>query len=148
MTLNAKQLQDLQKARKRRELRPVPSVIIDHKPLTIGRGELARITNNCPGMLLAIETTLVQCAEDERLVDDLVVARALACSIRGTTEDTEIVSFVISRLADLARDRRVDEQDWRSALRAIYTSVETHSNHRDGDRAYIRYAAKFLKTRR
>ena len=144
MALSAKKLQEVMKEKRRRDKLPPRPVIAELVPLTLKPRELNQITDRCSHVLLAIETTLVQCARELSLVDDEIVRQGLACLIRQTPTESEGVAFVISQL-EVTRDAsKVDEQDWNLAMRAICTSAINHGKRNAGSMSYLTSARAFV----
>ena len=144
MALSAKKLQEVMKEKRRRDKLLPRSVIAEPIPLTLKPRELKQITDRCSQVLLAIETTLVQCAREMSSVDDEIVRQGLACSIRQSPTESEGVAFVISQLAVTHQASNVDEQDWVLAMRAICTSVINHCGRKTGSMSYLTSARAFV----
>ncbi len=144
MALSAKKLQEVMREKRRRDKLPPRPVIAELVPLTLKPRELKQITDRCSLDLLAIETTLVQCARDLSLVDDEIVRQGLASLIRQTPTESEGVAFVVSRLAATREASNVHEDDWILALRAICTSVINHCKRNAGSFSYLTHARAFL----
>ncbi len=144
MALSAKKLQEVMREKRRRDKLPPRPVIAELIPLTLKPRELKQITDRCSLLLLAIESTLVQCARDLSQVDDEIVRQGLACLIRQTPTESEGVAFVASRLAATREASNVHEEDWILALRAICTSVINHCKRNAGAFSYLTHARAFL----
>ena len=144
MALSAKKLQELMKEKRRREKLPPRPVIAELIPVTLKPRELNQITDRCSSVLLSIETTLVQCARDQSLVDDEIVRQGLVCSIRHTSSESEAVAFVVSRLTAIGNELDVSEEDWELALRGICTSVTNHCKGKTGSFSYLTTARAFV----
>ena len=144
MALSAKKLQEVMKEKRRRDKLPPRPVIAEPIPLTLKPRELRQVSDRCSHVLLAIESTLVQCARELSLVDDEIARQGLACLIRQTQTESEGVAFVISRLEDTRQASNVDEHDWVMALRAICTSVLNYCNRKAGSMSYLTYARAFV----
>ena len=144
MALSAKKLQEVMKEKRRRDKLPPRPVIAELTPLTLKPRELRQITDRCSHVLLAIESTLVQCARERSLVDDEIVRQGLACLIHQTQSESEGGAFVISRLEVTRQGSNVDEHDWVMALRAICTSVLNHCNRSAGSMSYLTSARAFV----
>lgn len=144
MALSAKKLQEVMKEKRRRDKLPPRPVIAEMTPLTLKPRELNQVTESCSNVLLAIETTLVQCARELPLVDDEIVKQVLACLIRQTTPDSEGVVFIASRLEGTRQGLEVSDENWLLALRGICTSVSIHCKRNAGAFSYLTSARAFL----
>ena len=144
MALSAKKLQEVMKEKRRREKLPPRPVIVESTPLTLKPRERSQITERCSDVLLAIETALVQSARDLSQVDDEIIKQALTCAIRYTSNETEAVAFVATRLAATRQQLSVSDEDWVLALRAICTSVIDHRKRNAGSFSYVTHARAFL----
>jgi len=147
MAVSKKQMHELKSALKRRERRPETTYVAPQS-LSLTRRERDRVTQSNAGMLLGIETVIVEnCGEFPEL-DDCDVERALVAVIRNRDiVDETPVAILVQKLMNLGvhwSELDESEEDWSLALRAILDSVKTRSSGQKGSRNYLAYAINFI----
>jgi hypothetical protein len=144
MPFSAKQMKELRKAEKRRLRRPQPE-IVDLSPLTVKPRERDRFTQRAPMLLLSVEKTLAAASRNDPQLDDSHVAAALVCAIRDTHHDSETISQLLANLELAASESGASPDDWRIALRVIYTSLTNVSSGKSGSHQYLDKAKSFVQ---
>jgi len=133
------------KARQQRSKKTgaLPASVV--KPLTMKHRERNRYTNEFAGVLMSIETTIVEAWHRNAKLDDAAVSSALKSAILKS-EPTDAARDLSERLDDMVPNMDwLDESDWIDGLRAIYTSVRDRSNKSNGSTKYLSYAEAFLR---
>lgn len=143
MALSKKQRQKLKLADKRRARRPEPTISIA-APMTVKNSERNRLTNTNPGMLLSLESLLVEEAERNAEIDDAVLAAALRSVAQSKEPKTELIGTVVDALH---RWQSVQDDNLQTglAMRVIHESIRKHSDGKSGSYGYILYASTFVK---
>ena len=143
MALNKKQRHQLKLSAKRRDRRPEQTIEMA-RPMTVKHAERERITRSNAGMLLRLETLLVEEAERDAKIDDGVLAAALRCVVQRKESPSEFASVVMDAIE---RWRFMEENDKQTevAMRVIYNSIKTHSECGPGDYSYLIFASQFVK---
>ena len=143
MALSKKQRQKLKQADKRRSRRPEPTITIAPS-MKFKASERNRLTNTNAGLMLSLETLLIEEAERNVDIDDGVLATSLRCAVRSLepkTETTQVVTESLQRWLSV----QDDVQQGQLAMRIIHESIQTRSDCQPGTYSYILYASKFLK---
>ncbi len=118
-----------------------PQTSASDVPLVLKTHERRRIVQKSPQLILAMEKTLIACVHEQPLVDDRVVARAVACAIQHTFDETETVSFVMAKLALTATELEVVDQEWCDALRVVLATIRNQSDLETGEYTYLIYTS-------
>ncbi len=117
-------------------------------PLTIRTHERRRVVQNSAHLILAIEKTLVACVHDKPLVDDQVAARAVTYAIQHAFDESEAVSFVISKLALTAAELEVADLEWCDALRVVLAAIRNQSDLETGEYTYLIYTSALIAAKK
>ena len=117
-------------------------------PLTIRTHERRRVLQSSAHLILAIGKTLVACVHDKPLVDDQVAARAVACAIQHAFDESEVVSFVMSKLALTAVEHEVADLEWSDALRVVLAAIRNQSDLETGEYTYLIYTSALIAAKK
>jgi hypothetical protein len=134
----------IEMAARRRARQPRPQADQPVK-LTVSPGQRDAFTGRHAELLLSIESILVQVAEQIPEVDDFVVEQALRAAIRSRPALDCDARSLADLLEQLRVVQEVDAEIWQTALRVIYTSMNTWSDCHRGDYDYLAFAADFVQ---
>src|SRR4051794_35776099 len=118
--------QQLNEAIRQRRLKPHPQSV----PIGDVRSDRwDEITGHHADVLYAIETTLVDCWQENEATDDRWIHLGLVSAMRDDPPDHPTPYVVYSRLKKV-RSRRddIDSELWLDALRVVDQSVRDHSS--------------------
>jgi hypothetical protein len=100
-------------------------------------------------VLQNIEFVLVNCAREDRSVDDRTIDEALSLSLRGVDSDDDIGGTVVDicESLDEMRETRSDVPDniWHAGLKTVRDSVRQHSSLAPGARGYLHFVEQYVK---
>ena len=151
MAISEKQRQALLKAKKRRDKNPRPTVTIS-KPLAMKVRERDRYTERHAPVLLAIDKTIAECYRQNNSLTDKDLLAALRLSIKAgepNPADSNVQSITDAlqqtfQRSFIAGESEASREVWIDGLRAIYTSVETHSSFRS-ETSYLDFVTDFVR---
>jgi hypothetical protein len=128
--------------RRAKQLRPQPDQPVK---LTVSAEQRDAFTACHAGLLLSIESILVQVADQIPQVDDFVVEQALRAAIRSRRAIDPDAQELVSLLEQVREVQEVDVETWQTALRVIHMSVVHRSDCHPGDDDYLGFAADFVQ---
>lgn len=114
-----------------------------------GAGAMKHHTRHNQGVLLSIESTIINCYWEDSRIDDATVLFVLKSLI---LEDPPLLlphawlysELVTARSAFLDSSRDIDDVTWNECLRLVLTSVERHSCLHTGETSYLDFVADFM----
>ena len=106
---------------------------------------LKRMTRDHVDVLQNIETVLISAYDEDRSIDDRIVAEVLHAAIKGE-EPKDVRAQSIHEDLDEIRNLHADVPDkiWRDGLRTVLQSVQRHSDLRPGEREYLGFVSDFF----
>ena len=106
---------------------------------------LKRMTRDHVDVLQNIESVLISAYDEDRSIDDRVVAEVLDAAIKDEEPKGARAQSIHEDLDEM-RDLRGDVPDkiWRDGLRTVLQSVQRHSSLRPGEREYLDFVSDFV----
>lgn len=124
-------------AKRKRESSPRP------EPRRLGKvssTEFRQLTTAYCDVLYAIESAIVNCAIEDRRIDDAVTLAVIRRVILQDPPTTLPHAWLYAELA-AARGRcgNLVDSDWNDCLRVVMDSVRRHSCLEEGERSYLNF---------
>jgi len=117
----------------------------DQITLMVSDRERDIFTNSYANILFDLESMLAQIAEQDSEIDAQLLEQGLRAAIRKRPATDRRAIMIAELLGRIPEINEVDEEVFQTAMRVVYTSVNTHSDCEPGERNYLDFVAEWVR---
>lgn len=107
---------------------------------------IKKISREHEVVLQDIEAVLVYEEREDAEIDDQVASLAIRARIANIAPEDPSAELLFDELA-IVRERHatISDFEWIEALRVVHESIVRHSSRTQGEKHYLRFAARFIE---